>query len=453
MPRKSGLLPIVLAVVVRILLAGAVLATRGEEGFHVTDTPSYRVPAQSLVEHSRFDSVRGGAEIFRTPGYPLLLTAGVWMGSFTAVAIALNVLASASIVALTLQLAGTVLDERRARWCAIAAGLEPTLLLWTMKVMPETLLTLCLLFFVIAAIARRPVLAAVALCAAAYLKPVAYPFIAIAFAAALAAGWRRRALVFLATSIALVAPWQMRNHAVARYSGFSTIVDEAVYFAAGGAVSARKEQVSYVEMRERLRARVDAAPPGERASLMRREGAAVLASAPAQWAIVHLGGLARTMFEPGAIEYLRLFGRYPEAGGALMGVADRGLVAAGMDLARRYPAVVWLSLVFAVFLTPLMLLPFGAWRRTPEAARPTLLLVALLTAWMLFAGGGVHGNSRFRVPVVPFLIVMSALALHSAHDVPRRRRPAGGSRRDREPVRDLAADRPGATGGFEGGAG
>jgi hypothetical protein len=38
------------------------------------------------------------------------------------------------------------------------------------------------------------------------------------------------------------------------------------------------------------------------------------------------------------------------------------------------------------------------------------MLLAIVPGYLVFAGGGVPGYSRFRAPAVPFLIVMSAVA-------------------------------------------
>jgi hypothetical protein len=102
--------------------------------------------------------------------------------------------------------------------------------------------------------------------------------------------------------------------------------------------------------------------------------------------------MLRTLFDPGAAEYLRIFGLY-----------DQG---ARSD-PRRYPLVLAASILLGIVLLPLVLLPFVATVRRPP---PPFWLLAIVAAYFVVAGGGVPGNYRFRAPIVPLLVVMSACA-------------------------------------------
>jgi hypothetical protein len=46
----------------------------------------------------------------------------------------------------------------------------------------------------------------------------------------------------------------------------------------------------------------------------------------------------------------------------------------------------------------------------PAGSRFAFGLFALITIYLVAAGGGVPGYHRFRVPAVPFLVLMSAFA-------------------------------------------
>jgi hypothetical protein len=67
--------------------------TRDDTIVYTPDTVSYIVPARELIAHHRFFS-NGAPEIIRTPGYPLLLTAGLLLGRLESVTIALQILLS-----------------------------------------------------------------------------------------------------------------------------------------------------------------------------------------------------------------------------------------------------------------------------------------------------------------------------------------------------------------------
>ena len=68
--------PVALAVGLRGAVAGAAWAARGPSAFLANDSTSYLAPAASLATSGAFLDAGGQPEIFRVPGYPLLLAAG-----------------------------------------------------------------------------------------------------------------------------------------------------------------------------------------------------------------------------------------------------------------------------------------------------------------------------------------------------------------------------------------
>ena len=75
---------------------------------------------------------------------------------------------------------------------------------------------------------------------------------------------------------------------------------------------------------------------------------------------------------------------------------------------RAYPLTFWSSVVLAMVLAPLVLLPLVFAYRARSAA---FFLLFAIAAYLITAGGGVPGTARFRAPTVPFLIVMSAAVM------------------------------------------
>jgi 4-amino-4-deoxy-L-arabinose transferase-like glycosyltransferase len=324
---------------------------------------------------------------------------------------------AAAIVVVTYALARRLLqNERLAMLCALAVAIEPTMLAWSLKVMPETLLTLCLLLFVACAIqaleprdvrwdVRWTGAAAIALCAAAYVKPVAYPLVFVIFAASLVARAPRMSIAFLLTSALLLAPWHLRNYERTGYAGFTSLMDHMLYLSAGGSIVAQREHRPFEAVRRELLTREKLRTEGEngeRNARIRREGAHLLASDPLGYAITHAKGMARTLFDPGATEYLRFLGVYSQ--GARATLDSRGGPAA---VARAFPLVFWLSIAFAIALLPLVVLPLFALRRPSRE----FIVLAIVAAYLITAGGGVFGTARFRVPAVPLLVLMSAFGV------------------------------------------
>ena len=144
-----------------------------------------------------------------------------------AFALGLNLLFTAGIVAVVFLIARRLFDNTRtAGWCALIVAIEPTMLAWSLRVMPETLLTLCLVLFVLFTLraldeprVRWILPAAAALCAAAYVKPVIWPFVVLTSVAGVIAPatsrvrYRiREGVAFLLTCVVLLAPWHIRNY-------------------------------------------------------------------------------------------------------------------------------------------------------------------------------------------------------------------------------------------------
>ena len=159
---------------------------------HQADTNSYLEPARSLLSRGDF-SRQGVPELLRTPGYPLLLTAGVALGHVEVVTVALQMLLGLITIVVIFRLTRSLTGSRPA---AIAAGLllavEPLSLIYTSYLMAETLFT-CLLVLMIAALASydrsnsfaQLTVAALLLAAATLVRPITYflpPVIAMAHA-------------------------------------------------------------------------------------------------------------------------------------------------------------------------------------------------------------------------------------------------------------------------------
>ena len=400
---------IALAILLRLALIALAFSIRGPEAFLARDSKLYLDTATSLATRLEFTS-GGKPEIFRTPGYPLLVAAGMKSGAPIAFVLAAQLALSVALVAMTFLIVRRLTgDDRAATISAFIVAIEPTLLLWSVKVMSETLFTVSLLAFVGFAIRavssddwRSVAAAAAALALAAYVKPIAYPLLIVVALASLAAP--RKALVFIATAALLVVPWQIRNAREAGFAGFSTLFDRALYVSAGGSIIAHREHKPFADVRAQMLPKALRESP----SRIRAEGASLVASDPRGYAVTHVAGMARTLFEPGAVEYLRTFGWYPESGGALQRTVDRGLVRGTIDLASRAPFVFWSSLILGIALLPLLLLPMIAMRVLPPAARIPFTLIVSVIVYFVIVSGGVPGSSRFRAPIVPLLAISGA---------------------------------------------
>jgi 4-amino-4-deoxy-L-arabinose transferase-like glycosyltransferase len=428
-----------------VLRAGFVVvafATGSGERLGASDPEAYLSFATTLVSTGGFTH-NGGPELFRTPGYPALLVPAVLSGHAHLTLIALQIATAGLTIALIHQLAREVTGEVAAAHVAAAlACIDPVLVLWSLVPVTETTFT-ALATAALIQIRRtraRPSIQGAAAAAAlvgigTYVRPMAY---GLGVLTPLALAWgpgglrlpirRRAAIVALVTFVAIVTPWHVRNWHVAGYPGFSTLLDRALYLSAGAAVVAHEQGVSVSAVREsRREAARDtwAATTDVRADYarFRAQGLSELARSPLVYTRMHIAGIARVLLDPGAVEYLRVLGQYPETGG-LLGVAhDRGLATALGKLADEYPRVFALTLATGAGVAATLV--SAAWGfvrlwRTDGRASDAVLLAAW-AAYFVVLSGGAHGISRFRHPVVPVLCVFAgALAIRRRGPVPAR---------------------------------
>jgi 4-amino-4-deoxy-L-arabinose transferase-like glycosyltransferase len=224
--------------------------TRDATIFYTPDSASYIVPAHELITYHRFFSDRSpqprgsnspiapAPEIIRTPGYPLLLAAGLLMGRLELVTIALQVLLSCFTVYLVYRTAGLLFEsEPIALIAAFLYSIDPLSILFSSLLSTESLFTAvlmvglhCLVRYLRRQSLRYLLLSAGALAASVYVRPIGY-FLPLVIAAGLAA-WalvthrqnKLRVLAhtcaFVMVSVGLTSLWQIRNKIETGYSGF-----------------------------------------------------------------------------------------------------------------------------------------------------------------------------------------------------------------------------------------
>jgi hypothetical protein len=420
--------PLVAALLLRLLLpAAAFFISSGGDGsrFITPDTHTYLTPARLLLERGAFANP-DGPEIFRTPGYPLMLTLGLIAGLPILVTLLLQALAGALTVWCTMRTASLLFgDNRIVKTCGWLAACEPLALLCGALLIADTLLAAAIALAVLLVVThlrqpttRTAAALGVTLAAAAYIKPIAY-YLPAAIVAWLWFEQRRspkapaRHLLTIAVTVALLCgAWQVRNGMQTGFWGFSTLTARAVYIAAGGGVTAARDGRAFGEVRQERLEQAAIQTPNEPRHIgdMYRHGLSDLMASPGLAAAVHVKGMLLTLFDPASLDYLRLFGAYP-ATSPVTRFGSQGLTATVAAIARAYPAVVWCSLMLeAILLAYLALAARGAWRALrrgiPEARG--LLLIA---AYFLILSGGIFGAARFRLPIVPVIVLLGGYAL------------------------------------------
>lgn len=427
---------LVTALAVRAVLAiSAWLVTNDLTVFHSPDTISYLAPAREMLSSGTF-TVRGEPELVRTPGYPLLLLPGLWLGQLEGITIALQIALSVVTVAGVFVLANRVLDnERTALVAAALYAIEPLSVVYSVMLLTETLFTALIVWgmaFVVKyirdSVTPSLVVGTVLLAASAYVRPASYflPFLLLALLGvsnAVRHNWRvfPRLAAAAASAIAAVAPWQLRNRALG-FDGMSAITVESVYFYHAAAVRAahsgrpfREVQAAmgysndslYVELHPEQRGWT----PGHRFEFMAADGRReVLQDLPLS-ARIYLSGSLRVLLDPGAIDLLKLHKLYPASGGLLNTIVTHGLAKGLAELLRTNAIAIALLALLGLALAGSYAMALRWLVASKRLLDPTVMLLVATAVYFIAISGGPAGLNRFRHPVMPFVCVWAAAGL------------------------------------------
>jgi 4-amino-4-deoxy-L-arabinose transferase-like glycosyltransferase len=425
-----------LALGLRLLLLLAVLAVTADwAAFSAPDSRDYLALAEGLARRGSF--AKGDTpEIIRTPGYPTALVPGVHLGYPVATALLLQAVLGCATLVLVHRIAWLLFRRRTvAALAALLYAVEPLSILYTNKLLTETLFTFLAMAFVLGLLRHLRsggwwplVWGAAALAAAIYVRPIAYPLAGLAFVGLVArAGVRRReravgvgqALAFGLVVLLCVLPWHLRNRRVAGYRGFSGISAVNLYFYHAAAVTAAVEGRPYYQVQREWGYHDDAAylrrhpdqaglSRAQRLDSLATAGKEILLEHPRVAAANHAQGMLRMLLDPGAVDYLKLFNLYPTSGGLLGVVVDRGLAETARMLLRERPLVFWSTLALGLLLGGYLLLALVGLFRLGAAGRAPGVAVVLVALYFLVISGGPQAECRFRHPIMPLICVFAA---------------------------------------------
>ena len=421
------------------------------------DSKGYLDLADSLIGGQGFqrDDL---PEVFRTPGYPMFLLPGAYLGQDgLRAAIVAQVALDVLLVYLTFLL-GTILLDRRAGLCAAGfQALAPEAMAASVRLLSDSLfaflLTLAALLLV-HQFRSNPCLpahppeasgesgkgqasrqgwwsllsAAVVAAAACYVRPVGVTFCVIASAVLLAMrGGRARAGAFAGAVAALLLPWAVRNYVVADYAGFSSFAGDSMYYFSAPEVLAETGDGDAESQRLLMREKDEHAQKlsagrrtsGQAARQRQREAMDVILAHPLAYAKVHLRGCAGFLL-PGINDVLEIAGRTSGQRGTLDVLHRQGVRAAVEHYLGGAASAIWLCAPAAVLLAAkygLCLVCAAAcvarrWSAPayPAWARQAGWLVAL-TVLVFALSGGPAATARFRIPVEPMLSAAAGCGL------------------------------------------
>jgi len=451
--------PLAVAAGLRGTLWAFVLLRTGTRAMAGGDTLSYLEPGRNLLLHGVFQTA-GLPEIGRAPGYPLFLA--VASGAGLALAALLQAALSVLSVWLVARLARAVgLSEPAVLCAAWLAALEPVSILYSVRLLSETLFTALLLVSVgrMAAFLRTPLSRPVnsstvphplrglpremggmpmhywkagsiswsglALAAAIFVRPAAY-WLPMAWALGLAVVcWHQRGLrwkasaLLLAATLPLLAAWQLRNWMETGFSGFSSIAVRNAYFYSAAETEARangfpfaveQQAFGYPDEAAYMRSHPEQTDWSQaaRLSFQRAEAGRILEAHWPEALRAQVVGSAVVAFSPCAAELLELLDA--DSAPAPPRVVHAGPLDAALHILRTDPLRATVMVILELWLLALYLL---AVKGTVRAGLPRFVRMLLIGTSLYFitVSGGVQAVGRYRMPVMPLVCVLAGAGL------------------------------------------
>ncbi|WP_263360107.1 glycosyltransferase family 39 protein [Acidicapsa ligni] len=414
----------VILMLITYLRTGTAVMTQG-------DTASYLEPGRNLILHGMYTS-GGLPEIDRTPGYPLFVNlTGMLFNNALTVVVCQIALSLISLILISRITTRTFRNQRAGMIAAWLYAIEPVSLMYTTRLMPETLFTALLLLVIDRLLAYRSsgkiraiAMAGLALAAATYVRPVSYYLVfalAIGLAIITAAGkpnWWKSPAVLLLTCLPLLVLWQVRNGIETGYHGFSSIVEKNLYFYQSAEITAELNHISLLEQQSRLaysdESRFLAIHPelrnssqAQRLSMMHHDAATILTANRLLYLKSHMAGVGVVAFTPCAAELLELLGAYPSDHAMPRRVLNEGILHSLIVVIALHPAVAATMCVLEGILLLLYVLSvIGIGKGSAD--RYCLAVLIGVAMYFLLISGGAQAVGRYRLPIMPVICVLAA---------------------------------------------
>lgn len=421
---------LLVALVMRLILPVlAWLITQDLEMFNRGDTLSFIIPAKKLIELGQFLNIDNQPELFRTPGYPLLLIPGLLVGNVESVTIFIQIILDCFTVYLIYKIALLLFKrDKIAIICALLYAIEPVPILRATLLMSETLYTTLLTLFLKLLLEyfenkslKHLVFAAITLVASIYVRPVGYylPFLitAILLIWNLTKMQERKFLIiytciFFVVAMGSIGIWQIRNYVQAGYSGFAAVSDYNLYCYNGASLIAYQKRIEFEDSHEQLgctqHEKYFMLHPEQRQwsqaqiyRYMGKEGKKMIVSQPLTYSMIHLKGMLATLIQTPANRYILL----------LMGLLDRNFIPVQKNLDQYSSIVFWTNLNLSLLLGVYLLGAATALLSKRFLNNMPMITLVSVAVYFLTVSGGIVGSHRFRLPITPIICLLAGYGL------------------------------------------
>lgn len=438
-------------ILIALILRGALpaaswLINNDHKVFWTPDTSSYVCSARGLIETLSF-SCNNEPETLRSPGYPILLIPGLFMGQLEAVTIILQIFLGVGIVFLVYKIALILSGNLNAAlFSATIYSIEPVSIIHCSFLMSDTFFTFALTFFVwyllnyLKTFSRISLVSACLwLVASIYIRPVAYylcllvpSFLLITTLFKTNRARRQRIIhdstLFFAVTVLLVGSWQVRNFVLTGYAGFSSAMEYNLYYILGSTIIGKRDHISEEQSLKKLAelqaAQIESQHGEERTTRLKNlewqknYSLHLIRENPGIFIRVVISSLRSTIFQAG-FELLNFFNhcfdrsslfRQDGVDRGQSSIVENTLQYFGLRV-RGYlliGIIVWTAVLLGIYSLSLLSLKF---RFNPENLTSVCFLLIMILYVMTVPAITGLGYSRFRLPVMPLICVFSGTGL------------------------------------------
>lgn len=417
------------AAILRILLpVCSYFFANNENLFYMFDSYRYVAVANEFLNNKRF-YFNTVPELERTPAYPLLIVLCSFIHNRDIALVIAQCILSCFTIFLIYKISIELFNDIRiALIGSFFYSIEPLSILYTSKIMTESLFTFLIMlfsYFLVLHLKSKKIkyiiLSALFLSFSVYTRPIALflnLLITLVFLFSKTKNKVKISLIFLLLSSSLISGWLIRNYVVANYIGFSSRIDKNIYFYNAAWIIAKKKNGNFYEERnKRMKEILTIAKNFYNSNgfnqrryydYLRQEGSKIILDDLPLYFSLHFKGVIDTLLNPGATEYLRMFNfNYNKAYEILGEYYITGAVGTLKKMFFECPKALVVYLLLDTLTFIYLFLVFFAVFKLRKNLNVLHLMLILTACYFLFLGPHGTVEARFKHPFMPFICIFA----------------------------------------------
>jgi len=387
------------------------------------DSGTYHKPALNLLHHhvfSQSDSPPFEPETRRTPGYPMMISLiYLFTGEHPSIVVIFQVVLNLLLIFLIFKLGLILFDERSALLAALLLAVDSLQILYSNVLLTETLFTLllgCFSFSIIKVLEHKRVTlkvmsASFFLAVATMVRPMSY-YLPIPVAIGILIyilktdGFKTTVIctvVFALVQLFIIGGWQLRNRIKTGSWEYSSMAGHGLLFDQAAPVIARRDNISIEDVKDLLgyHSPPDEFYPGmsniEISQAKKKRGLEIIKKHPWIYARVYCNGVLRTIFGPGLNTTIVV----------LQSLASHEDYFEKYQIIKRSKLLHLFSFLGVGYLIFLYVGFSIGMLNTKQLNITAIIFILGLVAYIIAITGAV-GYSRYRVPIMPYILLFAS---------------------------------------------